>query len=293
MQNIKKVVIPVAGHGTRSLPASKNVPKEMLPIYNKPVIQYVVEEAVQAGIHDVVFVTSKEKTALEDYFDHHLPLEDVLERTGKNELLKTVRDLVEMVTVMSVRQKRQLGFGHAVLCAKSIVQNEPFAVMVGDDIILGEDCGLKQLIEIAQKENKPVIGVMEVDPSMVYKYGIVAGNTRSDGIIEITDMVEKPSVENAPSNMAIIGRYVLPPEIFTYLEKGKPGHGGEIQLTDALNALAKDRGMLAVPVKGRRFDAGDLLDFLSVNVYFALQDPKMKNAMQNRLQALLNEFSNN
>lgn len=291
MQHIKKVVIPVAGHGTRSLPASKNVPKEMLPIYNKPVIHYVVDEAVNAGIKDVIFVTSKEKTALEDYFDHHFALEDALERTGKTELLRTVQELADYVNVMSVRQKRQLGFGHAVLCAKSIVGSEPFAVMVGDDIILGEDCGLKELIDIAQKENKPVVGVMEVDPSMVNKYGIVAGNKRSDGIIEITDMVEKPKVGEAPSNMAIIGRYVLPPEIFDYLERGKPGYGGEIQLTDALNRFAKDRQMLAVPVKGRRFDAGDLLDFLSVNVYFALQDEKMKDGMKKRLQKILAEFA--
>lgn len=290
MKNIRKVVIPVAGHGTRSLPASKNVPKEMLPIYNKPVIHYVVDEAVNAGVENVIFVTSKEKTALEDYFDHHYALEDVLERTGKKELLKTVQELAHYVNVISVRQKCQLGFGHAVLTAKTVVGNEPFAVMVGDDILLGKDCGLKELIDVAEKENKPVIGVMEVDPSMVCKYGIVAGSKRPDGIIEITDMVEKPKVGEAPSNMAIIGRYVLPPEIFNYLEKAKPGHGGEIQLTDALNLLAKERGMLAVPVKGRRFDAGDLLDFLSVNMYFALHDGNMKDAMKKRLQSLLQEF---
>ena len=290
MKNIRKVVIPVAGHGTRSLPASKNVRKEMLPIYNKPVIHYVVDEAVNAGIENVVFVTSKEKTALEDYFDHHYALEDVLERTGKKELLKTVQELAHYVNVISVRQKCQLGFGHAVLTAKPVVGNEPFGVMVGDDILLGKDCGLKELIDVAEKENKPVIGVMEVDPSMVCKYGIVAGNKRPDGIIEITDMVEKPKVGEAPSNMAIIGRYVLPPEIFDYLENAKPGHGGEIQLTDALNLLAKERGMLAVPVKGRRFDAGDLLDFLSVNMYFALHDGNMKDAMKKRLQSLLQEF---
>lgn len=290
MKNIRKVVIPVAGHGTRSLPASKNVPKEMLPIYNKPVIHYVVDEAVNAGVENVIFVTSKEKTALEDYFDHHYALEDVLERTGKKELLKTVQELAHYVNVISVRQKCPLGFGHAVLTAKPVVGNEPFAVMVGDDILLGKDCGLKELIDVAEKENKPVIGVMEVDPSMVCKYGIVAGSKRPDGIIEITDMVEKPKVGEAPSNMAIIGRYVLPPEIFNYLEKAKPGHGGEIQLTDALNLLAKERGMLAVPVKGRRFDAGDLLDFLSVNMYFALHDGNMKDAMKKRLQSLLQEF---
>ncbi len=290
MKNIRKVVIPVAGHGTRSLPASKNVPKEMLPIYNKPVIHYVVDEAVNAGIENVVFVTSKEKTALEDYFDHHYALEDVLERTGKKELLKTVQELAHYVNVISVRQKCQLGFGHAVLTAKPVVGNEPFGVMVGDDILLGKDCGLKELIDVAEKENKPVIGIMEVDPSMVCKYGIVAGNKRPDGIIEVTDMVEKPKVGEAPSNMAIIGRYVLPPEIFDYLENAKPGHGGEIQLTDALNLLAKERGMLAVPVKGRRFDAGDLLDFLSVNMYFALHDGNMKDAMKKRLQSLLQEF---
>lgn len=290
MKNIKKVVIPVAGHGTRSLPASKNVPKEMLPVYNKPVIHYVVDEAVNAGIHDVVFVTSKEKTALEDYFDHHYALEDVLERTGKTALLKTVQELAHYVNVISIRQKCQLGFGHAVLTAKPVVGKEPFAVMVGDDILLGKDCGIKELIAVAEKEDKPVIGVMEVEPNMVDKYGIVAGKKRPDGIIEITEMVEKPSAEEAPSHMAIIGRYVLPPEIFNYLENAKPGHGGEIQLTDALNLLAKERGMLAVPMKGRRFDAGDLLDFLSVNIYFALHDEKMKDRIIDRMKELVFEF---
>lgn len=276
MKDIRKVVIPVAGWGTRSLPATKNIPKEMLPIYNKPVIQYVVEEAQRAHIKDVIFVTNRDKNVIEDHFDHNLQLEDLLERSGKLDKLEEVRRVAEMVNILSVRQKRQLGLGHAVLCARELVGDKPFAVMVGDDLMFSGVPGIGQLIEVAMAEKMPVIGVMEVPWEKVSRYGIIDGEEVAPGVYRVRDMVEKPKREDAPSRMAIVGRYVLTPDIFDYLEKVKPGHGGEIQLTDALQAMAKDRGMMAVRMAGMRFDAGDWAEFLSANIYFALQDESLR-----------------
>lgn len=276
MKDIRKVVIPVAGWGTRSLPATKNIPKEMLPIYNKPVIQYVVEEAQRAHIKDVIFVTNRDKNVIEDHFDHNPQLEDLLERFGKLDKLEEVRRVAEMVNILSVRQKRQLGLGHAVLCARELVGDEPFAVMVGDDLMFSGVPGIGQLIEVAMAEKMPVIGVMEVPWEKVSRYGIIDGEEVAPGVYRVRDMVEKPKREDAPSRMAIVGRYVLTPDIFDYLEKVKPGHGGEIQLTDALQAMAKDRGMMAVRMAGMRFDAGDWAEFLSANIYFALQDESLR-----------------
>lgn len=276
MKDIRKVVIPVAGWGTRSLPATKNIPKEMLPIYNKPVIQYVVEEAQRAHIKDVIFVTNRDKNVIEDHFDHNLQLEDLLERSGKLDKLEEVRRVAEMVNILSVRQKRQLGLGHAVLCARELVGDEPFAVMVGDDLMFSGVPGIGQLIEVAMAEKMPVIGVMEVPWEKVSRYGIIDGEEVAPGVYRVRDMVEKPKREDAPSRMAIVGRYVLTPDIFDYLEKVKPGHGGEIQLTDALQAMAKDRGMMAVRMAGMRFDAGDWAEFLSANIYSALQDESLR-----------------
>ena len=276
MKDIRKVVIPVAGWGTRSLPATKNIPKEMLPIYNKPVIQYVVEEAQRAHIKDVIFVTNRDKNVIEDHFDHNLQLEDVLERSGKLDKLEEVRQVAEMVNILSVRQKRQLGLGHAVMCARELVGDEPFAVMVGDDLMFSGVPGIGQLIEVAMAEKMPVIGVMEVPWEKVSRYGIIDGEEVAPGVYRVRDMVEKPKCEDAPSRMAIVGRYVLTPDIFDYLEKVKPGHGGEIQLTDALQAMAKERGMMAVRMAGMRFDAGDWAEFLSANIYFALQDESLR-----------------
>lgn len=276
MKDIRKVVIPVAGWGTRSLPATKNIPKEMLPIYNKPVIQYVVEEAQRAHIKDVIFVTNRDKNVIEDHFDHNLQLEDLLERSGKLDKLEEVRRVAEMVNILSVRQKRQLGLGHAVLCARELVGDEPFAVMVGDDLMFSGVPGIGQLIEVAMAEKMPVIGVMEVPWEKVSRYGIIDGEEVAPGVYRVRDMVEKPKREDAPSRMAIVGRYVLTPDIFDYLEKVKPGHGGEIQLTDALQAMTKDRGMMAVRMAGMRFDAGDWAEFLSANIYFALQDESLR-----------------
>ena len=286
MRSIRKVVIPVAGWGTRSLPASKNIPKEMLPIYNKPVIQYVVEEAQQSKIEDVIFVTNRDKSVIEDHFDYNLQLEAVLERAGKLDKLEEVRRVAEMVNIMSVRQKKQLGLGHAVLCARGLVGDEPFAVMVGDDLMFSGKPGIGQLIDVALSENMPVIGVMEVPWEKVSRYGIIAGEEVSPGVFRVSDMVEKPARHEAPSRLAIVGRYVLTPDVFEHLRQVKPGIGGEIQLTDALRSLAHERGMMAVRMEGTRFDAGDWAEFLTANIYFAMQDEKL----HTELTALMNRF---
>jgi UTP--glucose-1-phosphate uridylyltransferase len=286
--NIRKVVIPVAGWGTRSLPATKNVPKEMLPVYNKPGVQYVVEEAIQSGIEDVVFITNRDKSAIEDHFDYNLQLELVLERSGKEESLAVIRQVAEMVRIISIRQKKQLGLGHAVLCAKDVVRyDDAFAVMVGDDLMFGMSPGIRQLIDVAQSERLPVIGVMEVPQDRVSRYGIISGEEISPGIYQVRSLVEKPRVDQAPSRLAIIGRYVLTPEIFSHLEKVKPGHGGEIQLTDALQGQATARGLLAVKIRGMRFDAGDWAEYLTANIYFALQDEELRDDLLRRLKPLI------
>lgn len=286
MRPIRKVVIPVAGWGTRSLPASKNIPKEMLPIYNKPVIQYVVEEAQQSKITDVIFVTNRDKSVIEDHFDYNLQLEAVLERAGKKDKLEAVRKVAEMVNIMAVRQKKQLGLGHAVLCAEELVRDEPFAIMVGDDLMFGGKPGIEQLIEVAMAENMPVIGVMEVPWEKVDRYGIINGEEISPGVYRVNDMVEKPEQKDAPSRLAIVGRYILTPDIFQHLKNVKPGHGGEIQLTDAMRSLCKERGMMAVKMHGKRFDAGDWAEYLTANIYFAMQDE----ALHTELTEMLNSF---
>ena len=267
--NIRKVVIPVAGWGTRSLPASKNIPKEMLPIYNKPVVQYVVEEAIRAGVEDVIFVTNRDKSVIEDHFDYNLQLEGVLERAGKLKMLREVRDVAEMVNIMEM------------------VRDEPFAVMVGDDFMIGDDAGLTQLVQVASEHDMPVIGVMEVPADKVNRYGIVMGEEITPGVYNITDMVEKPAIGTVDSRLAIVGRYVLTPDIFEHLARVKPGHGGEIQLTDALASLARERGMLAVKMGGIRFDAGDWVDYLTANIYFGLRDEKLRDGLKARLRELL------
>lgn len=286
--NIRKVVIPVAGWGTRSLPASKNIPKEMLPIYKKPVVQYVVEEAIASGVTDIVFITNKDKHAIEDHFDYNLQLEVVLERGGKKDLLEAVRAVAEMVNVISIRQKKPLGLGHAVFCARDVVRyDDAFGVCVGDDLMFGEHTGLSQLREVVKKTGLPCIGVMEVPREKVNRYGIVAGNEVEPGVYRITEMVEKPAVEKAPSNLAIVGRYILTPDIFDYLETAEPGHGGEIQLTDAMARLAADKGMLAVKMAGTRFDAGDWVEYLTANIYFGLHDPEIRESLLGKLQKVM------
>lgn len=285
---IRKVVIPVAGWGTRSLPATKNIPKEMLPVYNKPGVQYVVEEAIRSGIQDVVFITNRDKNVIEDHFDYNLQLESVLERAGKLEQLALIRQVAELANFISIRQKKQLGLGHAVLCAKDVVSaDDAFAVMVGDDLLFGMNPGVQQLLDVARSERLPVIGVMEVPQERVNRYGIISGDEISPGVYRVNNLVEKPEISEAPSRLAIIGRYVLTPEIFGHLEKVRPGHGGEIQLTDALQGQADGRGLLAVKIRGMRFDVGDWAEYLTANIYFALQEEELRYDLVRHLKPLL------
>lgn len=284
---INKVVIPVAGWGTRSLPATKNIPKEMLPVYKKPTVQYVVEEAISSGLDTVVFINNKDKKIIEDHFDYNLVLENLLARAGKTKLLEEIRAVAEMVNIISVRQKVQLGLGHAVLCAREVVKNDNFAVMVGDDLMFGAEPGIKQLIDVARAENLPVVGVMEVPRSKVSNYGIIAGDEFAPGLYRVRNVVEKPPVSEAPSRMAVIGRYVLTPDIFPLLDQVRPGVGGEIQLTDALQMLAAQNRLLAVKIRGQRFDVGDWVDYLTANIYFGLHDEDLRDDLVHRLRELL------
>jgi UTP--glucose-1-phosphate uridylyltransferase len=287
--NIRKAVIPVAGWGTRSLPATKNIPKEMLPIYNKPVVQYIVEEALSSGIEDIVFISNRDKKVVEDHFDYNSQLEAVLERAGKEDMLKCVRDVAEMVNIISVRQKRALGLGHAVLCAKDVVRyDDAFAVMLGDDLMFGMNPGLNQLMEVAKSERKSVVGVVEVPQEEVKNYGIVTGTEQAPGVFKVKTLVEKPDINKAPSRLAIIGRYILTPNIFDCLAKLSPGNGGEIQLTDALQVLSEQSGLLAVKLNGKRFDAGNWAEYLTANIYFGMQDPALRDELIQRLKPLLN-----
>lgn len=284
---VRKVVIPVAGWGTRSLPATKNVPKEILPVFRKPSIQYIVEEAIASGLSDVVFVNNQNKRIIEDHFDYNLALEQLLERKGQTELLAEVRKVAMMANIIVVRQKEQLGLGHAVLCAREVIKDEPFAVMVGDDLMFNRDPGINQLLEVWKNERMPVVGVMEVPRDKVSKYGIIDAEEFAPGLYRIRGVKEKPDVDSAPSRLALVGRYVLTPEVFSHLEGVKPDHTGEIQLTDALQSMARDNRLLAVKLRGQRFDVGDWVDYLTANIYFALQDEDLRYDLIARLRELI------
>ncbi|RII25803.1 MAG: UTP--glucose-1-phosphate uridylyltransferase [Geobacter sp.] len=268
---IKKAVFPVAGLGTRFLPATKSTPKEMLPLIDKPLVQYVVEEAVAAGIEQILFVTGRNKRALEDHFDISFELEALLYEKGKDAELSQVRDIAEMVNIFYVRQKQALGLGHAILCARDFVGDEPFAVLLGDDIIDSEKPCLGQLIEIYRKYRGTVLALEKVPMKNISSYGCVRANHITDRVYEVADLVEKPKPKDAPSDMAIIGRYVLTPDIFPILEKQEPGKGGEIQLTDALVKLAREEAIYGCLFEGVRHDCGDKLGFLKATVDLALK----------------------
>lgn len=287
--SITKSIIPVAGLGTRSLPASKTIPKEMLPVHDKPTVQYIVEEAVRAGLEHILFITNRDKKSIEDHFDYNLQLEALLESKNKPELLKAVRDVAEYISVVSIRQKQQRGLGHAILCAKDFIHNEHFAVMLGDDLFFSTTPGIQQLIEVALRTGKSVIGVMEVDINNVSKYGIIEPEWLEDNIYRVNNIVEKPKQEEAPSTLAVVGRYVLSDTIFSYLEKVQPSVDDEIQLTDALQLIAKDEEVLAVKIEGERFDAGDRIEYLLANIHFALQDERLSQQLSQRLLAMLHK----
>jgi len=275
VQKIRKAVFPAAGLGTRFLPATKASPKEMLPLVDKPLIQYVVEEAVASGIESVIIVTGRGKSAIEDHFDVSFELEHLLRERGKDEMLKEVRAVSEMARISYVRQREALGLGHAILQARDLVGREPFAVMLSDDIVDAETPALKQMLDVYEKYDAPVLGTMQVEGEAISRFGVIDAEEISDGVFRIRDMVEKPPFAEAPSNLAIIGRYILTPDIFDEIERTRPGSGGEIQITDAMRALLKKRPFYAVRFQGTRHDAGDKLGFLIATVEFALKRPEL------------------
>lgn len=283
---VTKAVFPVAGLGTRFLPATKASPKEMLPLVDKPLIQYVIEEAISSGIEEVIIVTGRGKRAIEDHFDISYELEDLLRQKGKRKLLAEVQKISNMMDICYVRQKEPNGLGHAILCTKNLVKNEPFAVLLGDDIIDADVPALKQLLDVYYTYNAPVIAVQEVDRSQVSNYGIIEATPIGDRVYKISDMVEKPSIEEAPSNLAIIGRYILTPGIIDILEKTNPGSGKEIQLTDALKKLVKVCPVYGYKFKGTRYDAGDKLGFLKATVEFALKNKEFGDKFREYLNTL-------
>jgi UTP--glucose-1-phosphate uridylyltransferase len=271
---IKKAIIPIAGKGTRFLPATKEIAKEIIPIINVPMIHYIVQEAVEAGIEQIIFVTSSGKFSVEDYFDRNLELEAYLERNNKLKELELIRKIGSMVEITSVRQKEQLGLGHAVLMAKNMVEGEPFAVLLGDDIIVNSKPAIKQLMEVSlEKNGAPVIGVMEVPKEDTGKYGIVAGEVIDSRTLKMSEMVEKPNPKDAPTNLATPGRYILTPEIFEILENIPRGAGNEYQLTDAINILCKRKPVYAYKFEGERFDTGNVDGYLDATIDFALKNP--------------------
>lgn len=273
---VKKAIIPAAGLGTRFLPATKAQPKEMLPIVDKPTIQYIIEEAVASGIEEILIITGRNKRAIEDHFDKSIELENQLEAKGKEDLLNMVNDISNMVDIYYIRQKEPKGLGHAINCARTFVGDEPFAVMLGDDVVDSEVPCLKQLIDCYNEYKTTILGVQQVPEEDVTKYGIVQGMHIEDRVYKVKDLVEKPKIEEAQSNIAILGRYIITPKIFEILSKTQPGKSGEIQLTDALKTLIKQEAMYAYNFEGRRYDVGDKLGFLEATVEFALKREELR-----------------
>ena len=285
---LRKAVTPVAGLGTRFLPATKTVPKELLPIVDIPSIQYVVQEAVDAGIEEIIFVTGRGKDAIEDHFDEAPELEQLLTERGNHEMAKTLRRIAEMTEVVSVRQKKPLGLGHAVLCARDLVGDEPFAVMLADDLIDAEVPAIRQLIKIFEETTESVIALMEVPQAEVQQYGVIKGVEIKKRLYQVEATVEKPLAKDAPSRMAIIGRYVLRPEIFKILENLPPGRGGEIQLTDGLEQLVRERKIFGCEFVGDRYDIGDKFGFVRATVAYALKRPDLNDKVREYLKTIPN-----
>ncbi|HBS60966.1 MAG TPA: UTP--glucose-1-phosphate uridylyltransferase [Firmicutes bacterium] len=286
---VRKAIIPAAGFGTRFLPATKAQPKEMLPIVDKPTIQYIVEEAVAAGIEDILIITGRSKRAIEDHFDRNLELEHFLESKGKADLQQLVAE-IGAVDIHYIRQKEQLGLGHAIYCARSFVGNEPFAVLLGDDIVYnGKPC-IGQLMDIYSEVGGSVLGVQPVPREWTSRYGIVSPRSGEGKLYEVADLVEKPAPQEAPSELAILGRYIIEPEIFGILRETQPGAGGEIQLTDALRELARRKPMYAYHFEGKRYDVGDKLGYLEATVEFALKRADLSPAFREYLKRIVASF---
>lgn len=283
---IKKAIIPAAGLGTRFLPATKAMPKEMLPILDKPTIQYIVEEAARAGIEDIIIVTGKHKRAIEDHFDSQKELETTLYEKGKLELLDRVQYSTNLANIFYIRQKEQKGLGDAIYTAKQFIGNEPFAVLLGDDIVESENPAIKQLMEQYETTGKSVIGVQTVPDSETHRYGIIAPKSQNGSLYEVNRFVEKPEKGTAPSNLAIMGRYILSPKIFDYLETQTEGSGGEIQLTDAIERLNKNDKVYAFDFEGQRYDVGEKTGFVKTTIEYALKDEEMRNEIIHYLKSL-------
>ncbi|GAA3402002.1 UTP--glucose-1-phosphate uridylyltransferase GalU [Paenibacillus hodogayensis] len=288
---VRKAIIPAAGLGTRFLPATKAQPKEMLPIVDKPAIQYIVEEAIASGIEDIIIISGRNKRAIEDHFDISYELEDVLRTKKKWTDLKDIRNIAEMANIHYIRQKEPLGLGHAIWCARAFIGKEPFAVLLGDDIIQSDTPCLKQLLGVYHRYESSVVGVQSVSEQEVSKYGIVAPSAEhfGDNIIGVESFVEKPAAQQAPSTLAIMGRYVLRPEVFDVLETQEPGMGGEIQLTDALKGLNRDQKVLAYRFDGKRYDVGDKLGFIKATIDFALQRKELVREVRQYLHEVLDK----
>jgi UTP--glucose-1-phosphate uridylyltransferase len=291
---VRKAVIPAAGFGTRFLPATKVVPKELLPIVDKPTIQYIMEEVVSAGIEEVILVTGREKGSIEDHFDTSTELENHLRKKGKEDLLKIVQEIAELVTLVSVRQKEALGLGHAVLCAKRTVGQEPFAVLLGDDLIDARPSCISQMLEAYQRIGegltdregpRALLAIQKVPRSETHQYGIIKGRKVGDRLYRIEEMVEKPKQGTAPSSLAIIGRYILPPQIFSILEQIVPDERGEIQLTDGLKELNKEIPVFGYEFVGDRYDAGDKLGYLQANIVYGLKHPEIGPRLRKYLES--------
>jgi len=288
---IKKAVFPVAGLGTRFIPATKAMAKEMLPVVDKPIIQYAVEEAFAAGIEQIIFVTGRGKRALEDHFDRSFEIENSLKNKGKEDLLKQIQELVPRTgTIIYTRQHEPLGLGHAIWCAKDIVGDEPFAVLLADDLIQTDKPVLSEMVKKFDRLRASIAAVMEVDQDQTDKYGILDARHIEKDIVQIDDMVEKPSPDQAPSNLAIIGRYILTPKIFEYLGKKKKGANGEIQLTDAMKTLLKEQPIYGYKFQGTRFDCGDKVGFQMANLAFALERPDMRDRLINFIKKIEKNF---
>jgi UTP--glucose-1-phosphate uridylyltransferase len=284
---VKKAIIPAAGLGTRFLPATKAMPKEMLPIVDKPTIQYIVEEAIDSGIEDIIIVTGKGKRAIEDHFDHSFELEQNLFEKGKFELLNEVQKSSKLVDIHYIRQKEPKGLGHAIWCARKFIGNEPFAVLLGDDIVQAEKPCLQQMIEQYERYNASILGVQKVNLNEVSRYGIVDSNCIGDRFYSVNSLIEKPAIEEAPSNLAIMGRYILNPRIFDVLNQQKPGAGGEIQLTDAIAGLNEYEAVYAYDFEGTRYDVGEKMGFIKTTIDFALQRDDLRNELLDYFSSIL------
>ncbi|MBT2254093.1 UTP--glucose-1-phosphate uridylyltransferase GalU [Priestia megaterium] len=291
---IKKAVIPVGGLGTRFLPATKAQPKEMLPIVDKPAVQYIVEEAVKSGIESIIFITGRNKKSIEDHFDKSIELEQMLEEKHKFQMLKEVQTISSMASIHYIRQKEPLGLGHAILCAEQFIGDEPFAVLLGDDIMTSEEPALKQMIQAYETTNQSVIGVQKVDVEEVSKYGIIQSENKSGNLHEVNDLIEKPSIEQAPSTIAVMGRYILNPSIFSYLKTIERGVGNELQLTDALRVVCEKERLFALELEGQRFDIGDKIGYMKAMVEVALKRKDLRQTFLSYLEGIVEkERANN